>query len=103
MTVKELLAGVVLVAGAITGGLALIDRVDARYMKAIERANLDAKVYHLESQAVELQGVRALYDARFEVEGGLSPSDEARRQTVNQKIAATESALRLLQEQMNGL
>lgn len=77
--------------------------VDDRYLDAAEAARIDANIYHLASEAAELEGVKTLYDARLELEGMLNPADAARREAVVSKMAAIRTELTRLQDQRQEL
>lgn len=103
MTVKELATAVVLFCGALTAGGTILYQIDKRYVNMIHGAELRSKAYHLEDTVIELEGVKALYEARLQLEGTLSEADRNRYNTVLSKIRAASEALSLLERDLRGL
>lgn len=100
MTVKELATTVALFASAVTGGGTVVGFVHNYYMDQIRASELRATIFHYEDKIVELNGTKALYEARAEVDGQLSLADNNRYQTILRKIDASEEALALLRQDL---
>lgn len=103
MTLREAFTVLALIVAGLTGSATVVGWIDSRYMDAIRRTGLEAREYHLQSELIEFRGVAALYEARLQDNGQLSPSDNSRYNVILGKIQASEAALQLIRSELTEL
>ena len=67
------------------------------------RARLDSNVFTLNLEVARLTGVKTLYDAKEELEGTLSPTDQSRRAQIILDIQNIKNQSTIFQQQILAL